>query len=39
MLEPDRTESNIRFYNENEVRKILNLAYLNRNGMKISKIA
>jgi len=39
ILEPDRTESNIRFYNENELRKILNIAYLNRNGVKISRIA
>ncbi len=39
ILEPDRTDSNIRFYNESELKKILNVAYLNRNGFKISKIA
>lgn len=39
ILVPDRTESNIRTYDETELKKILNVAYLNRNGMKISKIA
>jgi DNA-binding transcriptional MerR regulator len=39
VLEPDRTDSNIRTYNETELKKILNVAYLNRNGLKISKIA
>jgi len=39
ILEPDRTDSNIRLYNETELKKILNVAYLNRNGLKISKIA
>jgi len=39
VLEPDRTDSNIRTYNESELKKILNVAYLNRNGLKISKIA
>lgn len=39
ILEPDRTDSNIRTYTESELKKILNVAYLNRNGLKISKIA
>ncbi|HNW57980.1 MAG TPA: MerR family transcriptional regulator [Bacteroidales bacterium] len=39
ILEPDRTDSNIRTYSEAELKKILNVAYLNRNGFKISKIA
>ena len=39
ILEPDRTDSNIRTYNESELKKILNVAYLNRNGLKISRIA
>jgi len=39
LLDPDRTDSNIRTYNESELKKILNVAYLNRNGLKISKIA
>ena len=39
VLEPYRTDSNIRLYNETELKKILNVAYLNRNGLKISRIA
>ncbi|HUX56802.1 MAG TPA: MerR family transcriptional regulator [Bacteroidales bacterium] len=39
ILEPDRTDSNIRTYSESELKKILNVAYLNRNGLKISKIS
>lgn len=39
ILEPYRTDSNIRMYSESELKKILNVAYLNRNGLKISKIA
>jgi DNA-binding transcriptional MerR regulator len=39
ILEPDRTDSNIRTYNETELKKILNVSFLNRNGLKISKIA
>jgi DNA-binding transcriptional MerR regulator len=39
ILEPDRTDSNIRTYSEAELKKILNVAYLNRNGLKISRIS
>lgn len=39
LLDPERTGSNIRMYSENELKKILNVAYLNRNGFKISRIA
>jgi MerR family transcriptional regulator, light-induced transcriptional regulator len=39
ILEPDRTDSNIRTYSETELKKILNVAYLNRYGLKISRIA
>lgn len=39
ILLPDRTDSNIRRYSESELKKILNVAFLNRNGLKISKIA
>ena len=39
ILEPDRTDSNIRTYNESELKKILNVSFLNRNGIKISRIA
>lgn len=39
ILEPARKDSNIRMYSESELKKILNVAYLNRNGYKISRIA
>ena len=39
ILIPARKDSNIRMYSESELKKILNVAYLNRNGYKISKIA
>ena len=39
ILTPDRTDSNIRLYSEAELKKLLNISYLNRNGYKISKIA
>ena len=39
ILTPERTESNIRLYSEGELKKLLNVAYLNRNGFKISKIS
>lgn len=39
ILEPARKDSNIRMYSESELKKILNVAYLNRNGLKISRIA
>jgi DNA-binding transcriptional MerR regulator len=39
ILVPARKDSNIRMYSEAELKKILNVAYLNRNGIKISKIA
>ncbi|MDR2887337.1 MAG: MerR family transcriptional regulator [Bacteroidales bacterium] len=39
ILTPDRTASNIRTYNDSELKKLLNVAYLNSNGYKISKIA
>ena len=39
ILKPDRTDTNIRTYSESELKKILNVSYLNRNGYKISKIA
>jgi len=39
ILIPARKDSNIRMYSESELKKILNVAYLNRNGLKISKIA
>lgn len=39
ILSPDRTDSNIRTYSESELKKILNVVYLNNRGYKISKIA
>ena len=37
-LAPERTNTNIRFYSDAELRKLLNVSILNRNGVKISKI-
>ncbi len=39
LLEPERSDSNIRTYNLQNLRKILNIAVLNKSGVKISKIA
>ncbi|MDF9796876.1 DNA-binding transcriptional MerR regulator [Catalinimonas alkaloidigena] len=38
-IEPKRTETNIRFYDDNDLKLILNIALLKDNGFKISKIA
>lgn len=39
LLEPERTDTNIRTYNLENLQKLLNISYLNSNGYKISKIA
>ena len=39
IIEPRRTTTNIRYYLEEDLKKIMNIALLNRNGYKISKIA
>ncbi len=39
LIEPTRTNTNIRTYCDAELKKILNISILNRNGLKISKIA
>lgn len=39
LLQPNRTESNIRYYNIDNLQKLLNVSFLNSNGLKISKIA
>jgi MerR family transcriptional regulator, light-induced transcriptional regulator len=39
LIKPQRTSTNIRTYCDTELRKILNVSLLNRNGLKISKIA
>ena len=37
-LEPERTATNIRFYSDNELKKLLNIGILIRNGYRISKV-
>lgn len=39
VVKPQRTASKIRFYTDEDLRKVMNIALLNRNGIKISKIA
>lgn len=39
LLQPERSETNIRNYSLASLQKLLNVAYLNHNGVKISKIA
>jgi DNA-binding transcriptional MerR regulator len=39
LLNPKRTDTNIRFYDDEDLKLILNVALLNDNGFKISKIA
>lgn len=39
IIEPKRTETNIRYFTEEDLKKILNISYLNKAGIKISKIA
>ena len=39
ILEPNRTDSNIRYYDIHNLLKLLNISYLNTNGYKISKIS
>jgi len=39
IIEPRRTKTNIRYYLDEDLKKIMNIAILNRNGYKISKIA
>ncbi|MHA7130424.1 MerR family transcriptional regulator [Algoriphagus namhaensis] len=39
LLDPKRTETNIRYYDDDDLKLILNVALLNDNGFKISKIA
>jgi DNA-binding transcriptional MerR regulator len=36
---PKRTDTNIRYYNDDDVKLLLNIALLNKKGLKISKIA
>ena len=39
LFEPERTDTNIRLYNLENLQKLLNVTLLNNNGYKISKIA
>ncbi|AWW30885.1 helix-turn-helix-type transcriptional regulator [Echinicola strongylocentroti] len=39
LVQPKRTETNIRYYDDADLKLILNVALLNNNGFKISKIA
>ena len=39
IIVPKRTETNFRYYDEQDLKKVLNIAFLNQNGYKISKIA
>jgi DNA-binding transcriptional MerR regulator/methylmalonyl-CoA mutase cobalamin-binding subunit len=39
LLTPHRTDTGLRYYDENQLRLILNVSILNNNGFKISKIA
>ncbi len=39
IVKPKRTKTNIRYYMDSDLKLLLNVALLNRNGIKISKIA
>ncbi len=39
LIEPARTDTNIRYYNDEDVKKLLNVAVLVQNGVKISHVA
>ncbi len=39
LIEPKRTKTNIRYYNEHDLRRLLNICVLNKKGVKISKLA
>ncbi len=39
IVEPKRTKTNIRYYTDEDLRRLLNVCFLYRNGYKISKIA
>lgn len=39
IIEPRRTKTNIRYYQDDDLKFLLNVALLNKNGVKISKIA
>jgi DNA-binding transcriptional MerR regulator len=39
VISPKRTQSNIRYYQEDDLKQLLNISILNKNGHKISRIA
>jgi DNA-binding transcriptional MerR regulator len=39
IIEPSRTDSNIRFYSNDDLRTLLNISLLNKHGIKISQIS
>lgn len=39
LLKPERTDTNIRYYTDEQLRLLLNISTLNKHGIKISKIA
>jgi len=39
IIKPQRTKTNIRYYEDGDLKKLLNIALLNKNGFKISRIA
>lgn len=39
LIQPDRTETNFRLYNNEQLKRLLNISILNKAGVKISKIA
>jgi DNA-binding transcriptional MerR regulator len=39
LFKPHRTDTNIRYYSNDDLKLILNISHLNNSGIKISKIA
>lgn len=39
LIEPERTATNIRYYSDEDLKKIINISVLSNHGLKISKIA
>lgn len=39
IISPERTETNIRYYSVNDLQRLMNISFLNRNGYKISQIS
>ncbi len=39
IISPSRTKTNIRYYDDSDLKRLLNIALLNKNGIKIAKIS